>query len=541
MSIFPVRGIAKGGVVTDVDAYNLPIGAWSWGSNVRFRNQSITRAPVFRSVFTGLANASPRFLGADIPANGYDQVIIGYLNGRVTGFASGVETDLTVSGYSNVSTDTAYTGCFLGDVYYVNRNDRAPWALIPGNSLFVTLPNWAPVSAPWTCNILRASNSALCAYGITQNGTYYPNMVLTSEFALEGAVPSTWDYTAGTNNATSNVLSEIEGPIVDVCALGDVMVIYGQNQTWVQFLSGDANIWNYEPLFSDVGAINANCAVEVDKKHFVFGLNDIWMHDGNSKQSICDGITREFIFASINFSEASRCRVVYNKNLKELCFQYVSSDQYCAFTGADGCNRQAVYHITTGTWTFDDLPFVFGATMADLNTVQTWATVPGTWANIGGTWAQQAAGIQKALMMIGDVNAPHSLTESLYGFDLQGPGSMLSFSVDTNATQGWTLIRDGIDLHEIGKDLRGYVQLSSIYPRCRLEEGASPISFSFGSSDYFNVPVTMSPVQTYDGNTLYKLDYNCDGRYLYMSITHNDHHYINLTGFDFDADVLGEF
>lgn len=50
----------------------------------------------------------------------------------------------------------------------------------------------------------------------------------------------------------------------------------------------------------------------------------------------------------------------------------------------------------------------------------------------------------------------------------------------------------------------------------------------------------MSPIQTYDGDTLYKLDYNAAGRYLYMQITQDDWHYFSLTGFDFDMFVTGE-
>lgn len=394
---------------------------------------------------------------------------------------------------------------------------------------------------PWTANILRASNSALCAYGITMNGTYSPTMVLTSEFALEDVVPVTWDFTLGTNNATQNVLSEMQGPITDACALGNVMVIFGQNETWVQYLSGDDNIWDYQPLFSDAGAISTNCAVEVDKKQYVFGLNDLWVHDGVSKQSICDERTREFIFASINVTEASRCSVTYNRNLKELYFRYLSGDEYCYFAGADGCNRQAVFHIPTNTWSFDDLPFVFGATMANLDTIWTWTTVPGTWASIGGTWFSQTDSAKQVMVMIGDVNSTFNLTESVYAFDLEGPGSLVSYPVDTNATQGWTLIRDGLDLHEIGNNLRSYDLISSIYPQFRLEANAEPISFSFGSADYFNENVVMSVPQTYDGDTLYKLDYNAAGRYLFMEITHDDYHWVQGSSIDFDVDVTGDW
>ena len=415
--------------------------------------------------------------------------------------------------------------------------------MVPTASTFSTLANWAPVSSPWTCNILRSSNNALCAFGITQNGVSYPTMVITSEFALAHAVPSTWNYTLGTNNATQNILGEMEGPITDACGLGNLMIIYGQNEAWTMYLTGDANIWGYQQLFSDQGAISTNCVVEVDKKHFVFGLNDIWEHDGTSKRSICDERTREFIFNGINTSNAIYCGVSYNKNLKELYFRYPSSDQFCSFAlGSNlGCNRQATYHIPTDTWTFDDLPFVFGAVMANLNNSKTWAADTFTWATSGGTWASINDSSKKVMTMVGDVNSTYSLTESIYAFDLQGPGSLVNYAVDTNATQGWKLIRDGMDLDELKADLVGYKVINSIIPQGRLEAGAVPIQFQFGSADYFGDPVVLSPVQTYDGNFLYKLDYNNAGRYLSMVINHPDYHYVTLTGFDLDLDILGEW
>ncbi len=93
MPIKSYRNIAKGGVVTDVDPYNLPLGAWSWGQNVRFRNNTITRAPVFRTAQPSLLNTNPRWLGSVVPSSGQDTVLIGYLNGKVSRLVAGVETD----------------------------------------------------------------------------------------------------------------------------------------------------------------------------------------------------------------------------------------------------------------------------------------------------------------------------------------------------------------------------------------------------------------------------------------------------------------
>jgi len=144
-------------------------------------------------------------------------------------------------------------------------------------------------------------------------------------------------------------------------------------------------------------------------------------------------------------------------------------------------------------------------------------------------------------VMFGDVNSSFSLMESVYAFDLEGPGSLVSYPVDTNATQGVTLIRDGLDLHELGESLRDYNVISTIYPQARFEPNAQPLNFSFGSADFFNEQVQMTTPETYDGNALYRLDYNAAGRYLFMQITHNDYHWFQLSAFDVDVDVNGDW
>src|SRR6187455_1461147 len=246
----------------------------------------------------------------------------------------------------------------------------------------------------------------------------------------------------------------------------------------------------------------------------------------------------------MNLQDTNRFFVSYNAKNKEIAFNYVGDDDLVGFppvaSNGSGCNRAAVYNIVDNNWTFDDLPYVFGAAEANLDQVVAWSTTTSSWESVGGTWLDQEDSLKRVPVMIGDANTDASLSRSLYAFDQQGLGSVIALPVDENATKGWQLSRDGIDLDEVGADLTGYKVISSIFPQARLETDAEPIDFSFGSADYFNNPVEMTDVQTYDGNTLYKLDYNASGRYLMLHMAHDDWHYINISGFDLDLDVTGE-
>jgi hypothetical protein len=79
--VVPVRNLAKYGIVTDPDPYDLPIEAWSFGVNCRFRNGRVSRSPVFRGVQV-LGTSGPRFLVSHRPTSGLDFVFLGYTNGR---------------------------------------------------------------------------------------------------------------------------------------------------------------------------------------------------------------------------------------------------------------------------------------------------------------------------------------------------------------------------------------------------------------------------------------------------------------------------
>lgn len=541
MTIAKLRNLSQYGVVTDVDPFNLPPEAFSMAVNARFRDGFIERAPVFRRVPVTLAYSDPRFISTNSPTTGFDSVITGYLNGRVTSYKSGTETDLSIFAYVNADSESPYTSCHLGDVFYVNRPDRVPWALRVTDTSFQALANW---DTNWRAKILRSCNSVLVAFGITKSGTTFPTMVKSSVTATVNTVPSSWDQTVTTNIAYENILAEMESAITDAQALGQVMVVYGLKETWIMTPVPSNDIWDVRKLFSDAGAVNTNCAVSVDHKHYVFGLNDIWMHDGVSKQSICDTQTRKSIFSTLNIQKSSRFFVRYDEARKEIRFNYVSGGRLTNFIGSEGCNRSAVYNLITQTWTFDDLPFVFGATSANLDNSQTYATVTPTYDTIGGTYLDQEDSLKKTLIMVGASSTPYTLSTSLYAIDDQGPTSTISYAVDTNATKGVTLERDGIDLDELATqqelNLEGYKVLSSVFPQAKFETGAASLMFSVGSSDNYNEDPVFSDPQDYDGVVNKRCDFNSAGRWLYLKITHTDYRWFKLTGLDLDVYVMAD-
>jgi hypothetical protein len=126
-------------------------------------------------------------------------------------------------------------------------------------------------------------------------------MVKTSSIVSSGSIPASWDITNPATLATENILQSMDGQITDACQLGADLIIYGQREAYRMHADGSTFVYSYTKLSYAKGSINSNCSIELDGKNYVFGLDDIWVHDGISEESLCDqDCTRDFIFGSLN-------------------------------------------------------------------------------------------------------------------------------------------------------------------------------------------------------------------------------------------------
>jgi hypothetical protein len=366
-------------------------------------------------------------------------------------------------------------------------------------------------------------------------------MVKTSDIIdTPDAPPGSWDHTDLTNNATEDTLGQMKGEIIDANTLGSAMMIYSPEETWVMRADGSDNVYSYDFLFSK-GAINTNCSVEVDGVHYVFGANDLWMHDGNTPTSISDQRVREFVFSTMNRSLSPRFFVKYNAVLKEVQFFYYSGDAHVEFNGGDveGCNRVAVYTPANGKWTFDDAPNIFGGALGNVANLTDWVDVPGTWGGSGGSWLDLDDGFKTVNVYVGAASAVHDLDDMLYAQDLFGEGSIVTAPVAETANPGAYLERTGIDLDEIDVDLRDYKHVTAIYPQGRVDPDGEALEFSFGVVDYAGQTPEYEDYQTFDGDAVYEIDFTSGGRYLSYRIRYEDYRTFRLSGFDIDVVMTG--
>lgn len=535
MPNLPIRDLGSVGVITDVDPFNLPINAFTRAKNVRFDQGNIRRSPGFRDVST-VTGFTPVFIHGVYNAANYDTVVLVSNGFDVYEFSNGT-VSLNYNSTANTSA-AKVTATSLANVQYLNRTDTQPLYRTPSQSAYSPLVNWP---ATYTCGSLRSYGDFLIAMNMDEGGSSYPTRVRFSDIALANNAPSTWDATDATKSAGFNDLAQMNTPIIDGQTLGSNFLIYSSDQVWLMEYVGGTFIFNFRKLFSDVGVVNQNCIVEVQGRHYVFDQDDIYMTDGVSTQSICDGRVKDYIFSGIDTGALDRCFVQYDPAREEIYFCYKSSDDMVSFSGGDGCNRAAVFNYVSNTWSFMDLPNVYGGTSANVDTVETYDTATATYDTAGSTYTTQDAGFTRNILMVSQLSSSDGLSDhNIFALDGINENSTNGGTLNTTATKGVYLERVGIDLDmEAQLPLTGYKNIRKMVPQFNTVASNKVFNVSMGAANLATSSPTYETSVSLDTSSDYKVDSRSSGRYLSYKIETPDLKDFTISGFDFDIVATG--
>lgn len=512
------RGLGTQGIFHDPNDYDLPPTAFSAGTNIMFNGNSAIRAPVFRTVHSpGVATPfHPDFVVARRPGTGYDTLFTVGNDGLMQSWSSGAVAVVTPTVFTPLASPKQWTSTFLGDVTYLARGTHVPYGYSSSSSVFAAMPAW---DSTWRCESLRAYKDYLVALNVTKGSTQYPSMVKTSNNQLAGGFPDSWDATDPTKNTTENMLADLTSPLVDGAVLGDYFMLYSKTQVWLMSATTSAAVFNYRMIFAEGGIMAANCAAEVNGKHWVFGTDDIYSHTGSetSKETLVGQKNRAYVFDTLDRTKSDRCFVHYSPGHKSVVFAYPTFDPVASFKASVGCNRALVINVELGTQTFIEIPDVTGATAANVNDYLTWTTASAlTWASVGGSWASQVASYQTyTVFSCRDTSAGVALPK-LIAWDFMNIGT-LAKNYDPDYNTHAYLERTGIDLDEEGATLSTVKIVRSVFPQIDIPNNPNS-TFLF----YVQLGTAMAPGGPYTwGAKLpfiprsdYKIDSMMGGRYL---------------------------
>jgi hypothetical protein len=551
--IIPFRNLADLGTLTDPNPYQLPPNAWSGGSNVRYSAKKAMRAPIFRVVHDALP-ITPGFIAAYLPASGYDSIMVVDQQGNVYQVnATGTITNVTpTSGVPAFSSGEPWTATFLGDVLYLN-NPGCPMPIYfgPNSTTFAALPNWPTSSTvlasgahagTTSCQVLRAFNDYLIAMNVTEGSTpaTVGQLVKWSDLTLAGQVPDSWDPTDATKSAGENTIEQMTTPILDGLPLRGAFIIYTSDQVWLMQLTGTQSIFSWTMLFTTGGILNTNCVCEVNGQHYVFGVNDIYVHDGVNKQSIAQDRVKDYIFGSLNIKLSNLAFVQHMPEYDEIAFCYVSGDNDAAYTTTTGCNRAAVYNYAGNTWSFRDLPCLVGGTTANVNKLLKFSDcgLPDTFGNFGGTFYSQRDGYQLHTVFAGQSVSGLFANNRVYGYDFLNKGTEMAYPASPDGNAPAFLVRTGLDLDGEGGDLQTYKTVRRMFPQVSIF-GGEPVTVQVGGQNYPSGPIQWSSSVLFDPTQDYKVDVREGGRYLAVQFSIPDNTDFEVAGFDLDVFSAG--
>jgi hypothetical protein len=380
MPTVPINNVGQYGIIQDAPAHTLPPNAWSGGQNVRARLNFVEKFLGHTVQFDTPTVDPYNLLFVSSPAQ-----IFWLLPGlaKVYVYNGATHTDVTRSSggdYTTTADENWIMTNFQGIPVMTNGFDEPQMWSPPNIATELTeLTNWPAADR---CNAIRAYKQFLVAMDLTKSGVRQPLTVKWSHPAPANTVPSSWDETDPTKDVGEVELADTTGVVLDGQPMRDIFVIYKEDSVWGMQFVGGPSVMRFFRIFDGFGALSKRCAAEYFfGRHLVLGVDDIYTHDGQNKQSVVDGKVRRWLYAQINPARFRRSFVqVFTATTEVWC---------CVPTGSsDFPNLAAVWNWTNNTVTFRDLPNVAGSGDGVLFTggPDLWDTDSETWESDPSAW-----------------------------------------------------------------------------------------------------------------------------------------------------------
>lgn len=567
MPTLPLRSLGAVGVITDTNPYDLPSGAFSDCNNVIFDEKSIQRSPVFKQLFDSVRSPLPydtsvgsfdsqtasyesaegsstdnvRFVGSyQDPAAG-EVVFIADADGTIRTYPNG-QLAFASPGSGLITTDETWSHTQVAGMSVLARKGMRPYIRNVKTDI-----NYNLMGGDWvatdTAAVARSFLDYIILLNITKGAVEYPTMVKWSNPVEYGAATSTinWDPSNTNFVAGENVIGDLKTPIRDGGVLGNLFIIYAQDQVWLMEYTGSSFVFNFRRLFPTGGIINTNCWAEVEGKHFVFGENDLYVHDGSSKKSIADGRVRRRVFQTIDRTKQKNFFVLHDSVANLVYFCYNTKADEVSFKDTKFCNKAAVYNYVDDTWSFMDLPNIVGGSETNINLISNlYSNLNTSYEVFNTNYVSFDGSTPKLSIMLGATDRANNLSASrIFAIDLPKSG-LVNLPVELETLKPSYAERVGIDMDESGVAIRNYKIITAILPQCSFDSSEDTFTWKVGATDLPNAEVKWYSDQQYNPTTMYKMDMKVAGRYLAYRIETNSVENFRVSGFDSELNQISK-
>jgi hypothetical protein len=437
-----------------------------------------------------------------------------------------------------VTNDKPWSHAQVSGMSFLARPGMIPYARnIATDSAYSLLGGDWPGN--YTANVVRDFIGYCIMLGINKGGKDYPTCVKWDNPAQYSSSANGifWDPANPNYLSGENIIGEMSSPIRDGLTLGNMFVIYGQSQIWLMEYTGDLSVFAFRRVPYTGGILNTNCAVEIEGKHYVFGDNDIYVHDGVSRQSLADGRVRRRIFNTLDRSKQTACFTLHDSVSKLVYFCYATRQEEATFYGTQFCNQAAIYNYKNDTWSFMDLPNIVGGTESLASLVaDTYPQVNSSYSLYNSAYTAYNGDNQTIATMLGIYDQSHGLsTSNVFAVDLPTVG-LVNLPADVEALKTAYVERIGIEIAQFGLPLRNYKTIKCVVPQCTFADTNGQFQFQFGSTDVPMGTPNYTASATFTPSVDYKMDMRVSGRYLAYKVSTKSISDFEFSGFD--AEVM---
>ncbi len=397
MADYPLTDVSTVGLVLDVAPGLIPPEGWTYGENVKFSAEGVSRQwGDFKYMEDPLPEpalcllASPR-----LEINWYT---IAICKNSIQMSLNGVHNDISPLAGWTLASDMVPTGCVLNNVPCMNHPDYSPMFWQDGLVAEATpLPG---LDASIRFNVLRAFGNFLVGIGVKDIGAsdFDSNRIMWSTAADPGTVPPTWAPVGSL--AGSAVIANAQGDLIDCLPLGNVNYIYGTSSVHSMQFVGGQYVFKLETRFPDFGILAPNCVASFKNYHFVVTSNDFVIHNGVSWESVGTKLVRRYFKENLDPNNYQNSFVVVHESQKEIWVFFPTIRDNSTYP-----TEVLVWNWETKVWGIRSCSPATCGTVGYIKDVVVWSD-PGllAWNTNPDEWSSLYTPTIDALVMYGDTN-----------------------------------------------------------------------------------------------------------------------------------------
>jgi len=527
------------GINSDLSPYEMPNELWSNGNNVDFKGARVNVALGYQRVMSSspLGTIPKHAVAFREGSTDYwyyagDTKIYktdGTNHTNVTRQTDDADVDYTPEFNTGTGArqHNGWTSNVFNGALLLNNGYDLPQVYDDSTGKMINLTAWPSTDK---CGVIRPFKNYLIALDINEDGTRRPTMVRWSDTAPLGDVPQSWVSTDPASQAGYNILPDTQGQVVDGKALGDTFFIYKNDAVWaMQFIGGNF-VFSFRKVFSDAGILAKDCVAEYDNKHFVIGVDDIYVHDGTTKKSVISNKMHDFFYNDINTEHVSKVRCVANNSRKEMIIYYSNS------SSQDGIANTAItWNWESDSWSKRDIGNIShittGLVALDGTDTRQWSSSGSavTWEGNTGVWDSQTynPAVESLVYVTQGANAISS------NFNLGNTGVEIKPVSGGGGYPYESFVeREGIDF---GDD-KGYKYVHAIYPHMI---GEGTIKIYVGTEEFQGGGISWSEPQEFIVGQDYKVNFRKSGRYIAVRFESEGGSLWGLTGYSMEYSFEG--